>query len=147
MFLSTIKFIYLVSCPFIMKAEEHLRAFHEHRAVVDWAVDRGLEQSQRIIGVHASRGAIGLLSYYLHKEHKIDVGFQLNHRWFKSPRVGERLPEFENKGVILPKLIQLETQCENLSYGSQKPETDIKGVLQLFNETENMLQEMIGNEK
>ncbi len=130
-----------------MKEEEHLNAFNEHRAVIDWAIDRGIEKSQRIIASHASRGAIELLSYYLHKKNKIDSGFQLNHRWFKSPRVGSRLPEFEKKELLLPKLIKLETLCENLAYGSQKPSVEVRKSVELLNEVEKLLNEMITDEK
>ncbi len=130
-----------------MKEEEHLNTFNEHRAVIDWAVDRGIEKSQRIIAAHASRGAIELLSYYLHKKSKIDSGFQLNHRWFKSPQVGSRLPEFEKKEILLPKLVKLETVCENLTYGSQKPTSEIRESVELFNEAEKLLKGLVKNEE
>ncbi len=130
-----------------MKEEEHLNAFNEHRAVIDWAIDRGIEKSQRIIAAHASRGALELLSYYLHKKSIIESGFQLNHRWFKSPQVGKRLPEFEKKELLLPKLIRLETLCENLTYGSQKPSSEVRKSIELLNEVEKLLNELITNEK
>lgn len=130
-----------------MKEEEHLNAFNEHRAVIDWAIDRGIEKSQRIVAAHASRGALELLSYYLHKQKKIDAGFQINHRWFKSPQVGSRLPEFEKKELILPKFVKLETMCENLTYGSQKPASEIKELVELFNEVERFLDELIEPDK
>ena len=129
-----------------MKEDEHLNAFEEHRAVIDWAIDRGIEKSQRIIATHASRGAIELLSFYLHKLNKIDSGFQINHRWFKSPQAGRKLPEFEKKGVIVPKLVELENSCENLTYGSEKPAGEIKKVVELFNEVERLLKELTGDE-
>ena len=147
MSLSTISFIYSVTYSTVMKKEEHLSAFEEHRAVIDWAIDRGIERSQRIIAAHASRGALELLSYYLHKLNMIDPGFQINHRWFKSPQVGNRLPEFEKKGLILPKLVRLENICENLTYGSQKQPRDIKEIVELFNEVERLLNELMSHEK
>ena len=147
MSLSTINFIYSVTYSTVMKEEEHLSAFEEHRAVIDWAIDRGIERSQRIIASHASRGALELLSYYLHKLNMIDPGFQINHRWFKSPQVGNRLPEFEKKGLILPRLVRLENVCENLTYGSQKQANDIKEIVELFNEVERLLNELMSHEK
>ncbi len=126
-----------------MKEEEHLNAFEEHRAVIDWAIDRGIEKSQRVIATHASRGAIELLSYYLHKLDKIDAGFQINHRWFKSPQVGNRLPEFDKKELLVPKFVKVETLCENLTYGSQKPVNEIKELVELFNDVEGLLNELI----
>ena len=143
MLFSTINFIYSVTYQTVMKEEKHLNAFEEHRAVIDWAIDRGVEKSQRIIATHASRGAIELLSYYLHKFNKIDAGFQINHRWFKSPQVGSRLPEFEKKELLVPKFVKVETLCENLTYGSQKAVNEVKELVELFNEVERLLNELI----
>ncbi len=130
-----------------MREEEHFNAYGEHRTVIDWAIDRGIERSQRTIAMHASRGAIELLSFYLHKAKKIDQGFQINHRWFKSPQAGSRLPEFEKKEVIVPKLVELENSCENLTYGSQKAAGEIRKAVELFNKVEELLNGLIGNER
>ena len=130
-----------------MKEEEHFNAYSEHRSVIDWAIDKGVEQSQRTIAMHASRGAVELLSLFLHKAKKIEQGFQINHRWFKSPQVGKRLPEFEEKERIVPKLVKLENLCENLTYGSQKPAREIKEVVELFNEVEKLLKGLAEDEK
>lgn len=130
-----------------MKEEEHSNAYREHRSVIDWAIDKGVEQSQRTIAMHASRGAVELLSLYLHRAKKIDQGFQINHRWFKSPQAGRKLPEFEKKEIIVPKLVKLENNCENLTYGSQKPANEIKEAVELLNEVEELLNELIGSEK
>ena len=130
-----------------MKEEEHFNAYSEHRSVIDWAIDKGVEQSQRTISMHASRGAIELLSLYLHKANKIDQGFQINHRWFKSPQAGRKLPDFEKKSAIVPKLVKLENRCENLTYSSQKPASKIREVVELFNEVEKLLKELAVNEK
>ena len=109
-----------------MKIEEHMKAFEEHRAAIDWAIDRGLQASQRIVGTHASRAVTELFSAYLHKISKIDPGFQINHRWFKSHSAGERFPDFPKKETILNKMIKLENMAENLTYGAQKQEKEIK---------------------
>lgn len=130
-----------------MKIEEHLKAFQEHRDAVDWAINRGIEKSQRIIGGHASRGLVELLSAYLHKINKIDAGFQINHRWFKSAKVGEKFPDFPNKNTIIPKMVEVENNSENITYGSQKSEKEIKRIIEVANEVETLLKEVIGNEK
>ena len=65
-----------------------MKAYEEHKAVITWAVDRGIENSQRIIGSHASRGIVELFSAFLHECGKIDIGFQVNHSWFKSSNAG-----------------------------------------------------------
>lgn len=130
-----------------MKAEEHIKAYVEHRDVVDWAINRGVEQSQRTIGTHAFRSIVELLSAYLHKINKIDIGFQINHRWFKGNKVEERLPDFPDKKIIIHKMIELENKSENLSYGSQKPKEEIKEVIRLMNELATMLEGLMKNEK
>ena len=85
------------------------------------------------------------MSVPIHKKSKINSGFQLNHRWFKSPQVGSRLPEFEKKELLLPKLVKLETICENLTYGSQKPANEIRESVELFNEAEKLLKGLMEN--
>lgn len=88
-----------------MKIEDHQKALDEHKEVLfKWALDfKGLENSQRIIGLHTSRAAIELLSIFLRKNKLISRGFQVNHRWFKSKKVSDRLPEFKDKDAIIEK--------------------------------------------
>ena len=131
-----------------MKTESHIEAFEEHKETIfEWALDiHGIEKSQRIVGLHASRGIVELLSAYLHKKKLIDEGFQLNHRWFKSEKVSERLPEFENKAEVLKKMVRLENMCENLSYGAKKPAETTEKLLSLFTEIENMIMSMMKHE-
>ena len=124
-----------------MKIESHLESFREHKETIfDWAIKiKGLKDSQRIIGMHASRAIIDLLAVYLLKNNLIDSGMQLNHRWFKSKKVTERLPEFEGKNETLSKMIELELLCEDLTYGSPKPENQIKKAVEIFRELEKKL--------
>lgn len=127
-----------------MNIDDHLKAFQEHKeAIFDWAIGvKGILNSQRIIGLHASRGIIELLSAFLHEEEKITSGAQLNHRWFKSRKCGERLPEFSKKEVITPQLVELELLCEDLTYGKKKPPKDIERAIRLFNEIEKEISEL-----
>ena len=76
-----------------MKKEDHQKAYEEYRDALNWAIDRGIEKSQRVIGLHVSRAAVELLSIYLHELSIIDIGFQINHRWFKTEKVSERFPD------------------------------------------------------
>lgn len=124
-----------------MKIESHKEAFEEHKnTIFKWALEvYGLDKSQRIVGLHVSRAAIELLSIYLHKNNLIDEGFQLNHRWFKSNKVSERLPEFPNKNRITKKMVELENLSESLSYGTQKPVDETKAAIKLFKEIENLI--------
>lgn len=130
-----------------MKEEEHLKAFNEHRAAIDWAISRGTEKSQRIIGTHASRGIVELISAYLHRINRITPGFQINHRWFKSGDVSSRLPEFPKKSIIISKISELENKSEMLTYGSQRAESEINSTIQLFNEIENLIRGLYDAEK
>lgn len=135
--------VYILShISFIMKIENHLESFKEHKETIfDWAIGvKGLKASQRIIGTHASRGIVDLLAVYLLRKNLIHAGTQLNHRWFKSKSVMDRLPEFENKNKIVPKMVELELLCEDLTYGAPKSEEKIKDVINLFNELEEILQ-------
>jgi len=128
-----------------MKWEVHKEAYEIHRkAIFRWALEiEGLDKSQRIVGLHASRGIIELLSWFLHKHKLVSDGFQLNHRWFKSSKVEERLPEFDNKDTILKKIIELENLCENLSYGKDKPESESEKAINLFRELEEVINKLI----
>lgn len=134
-----------------MKIENHLESYKEHKETIfDWALKiKGLKNSQRVIGLHASRGIIDLLMVYLLTKKIIDSGIMINHRWFKSKSVLERLPEFENKKEICEEIIKLELLCEDLSYGAPKSEEKIKEALLLFNKIEDKLKvkEKPSNEK
>ena len=127
-----------------MKEEEHTEAFEAHKKTIfSWALEiNGLENSQRIIGLHASRGIIELLSNYLHKNKLVKPGFQLNHRWFKSKKIYDKLPEFDNKEEIIGSLIKLENLCEKLSYGKKKPIEEIEMAIKLFNELEEKIKKL-----
>lgn len=126
-----------------MRIEAHLDAFEERKETIfKWGLEiRGIEKSQRIVGDNASKAIVELLSAYLHKTNKIDEGFQLNHSWFKSEKILNRLPEFESKNTIVEKMIILENYCESLSYGISKPVERIKDVIKLFNELEESIKE------
>lgn len=126
-----------------MKIESHLESYKEHRETIfDWALKvKGIKNSQRIIGLHASRGIIDLLSAYLLKKSLIDAGIKINYRRFKSKRVLEKIPEFDNKEKVCDDIIKLELLCEDLTYGSPKPEEKIKEAIWLFTKIEGELKD------
>ena len=128
-----------------MKPEFHLQAFDERKdTILRWAVEtRGIDKSQRIIGDNASKAIVELLSAYLHKKRMVEEGFQLNHIWFKSESVNQRLPEFDNKASVTTKMIELEKICEKLSYGTPKHIERSKEALSLFRELENLIKGMM----
>jgi len=127
-----------------MKIDQHEKAFEEYRKnIMEIALTRGLLESQRTIGFSASRGIVELLSIYLHKINKLDIGAQLNHRWFKSEKISEQLPDFRGKAKILKDMILLENLSESLSYGSEKTLDDIKTVVELFNKLEKAIMELM----
>jgi len=124
-----------------MKLENHLESYKEHKETIfDWALKvKGIENSQRVIGLHASRAIIDLLSVFLLERNLIDPGVQINHRWFKSRKVMDQLPDFQNKEKIVTLMVELELLCEDLTYGSPKPEEKIKEAVILFNKLETEL--------
>ncbi len=128
-----------------MRPEAHLDAFEERKeTIMKWAVEvRGIDNSQRIIGDNASRAIAELLSAFLHKNHKIEEGFQLNHSWFKSEKVMQRLPEFDGKQEIVSQMIALEKVCEKLSYGVPHQKKSIEESLLLFRTLEEQLKGML----
>ena len=131
-----------------MRIEDHEESLKEHKETIfRWAVEvKGVEHAQRIIGLHASRAIMDMLSIYLLKKGKISPGKQLNHRWFKSTKAAEKIPEFENKKDIVGKTVELEIVCERLAYGSKRPVSEIKKALELFNELEQKIKGL-DNEK
>ena len=126
-----------------MKLENHLESYKEHKETIfDWALKvKGIKNSQRVIGTHASRAMVDLLAVHLLKRNLISPGLQLNHRWFKSEKILEKLPEFENKKEICEDMIKLELLCEDLTYGSPKTEEKIKEAIFLFNKIELRLKD------
>ena len=126
-----------------MKLENHLESYKAHKETIfDWALKvKGIKNSQRVIGTHSSRAMVDLLAVYLLKRNLISPGLQLNHRWFKSEKILEKLPEFENKKEICKDMIKLELLCEDLTYGSPKPEEKIKEAIVLFNKIEQRLKD------
>ena len=124
-----------------MKLENHLESYKAHKETIfDWALKvKGIKNSQRVIGTHGSRAMVDLLAVYLLKRNLISPGLQLNHRWFKSKNILEKLPEFKNKKEICEDMIRLELLCEDLTYGSPKPEEKIKEAIILFNKLEAKL--------
>ena len=128
-----------------MRIESHRASFEVHkRALFKWALEEeGLENAQIIVGLHASRGIIELLSILLHTKNIIDEGFQINHRWFKSNKVREKFPEFKNKETIIAKMVELENLCETLAYGTEKPIEKTEEAIKLFKELEDILTGML----
>ena len=126
-----------------MKLENHLESYKAHKETIfDWALKvKGIKNSQRVIGTHGSRAMVDLLAVYLLKRNLISPGLQLNHRWFKSEKILEKLPEFENKKEICGDMIKLEILCEDLTYGSPKTEEKIKEAVLLFNKIELRLKD------
>jgi len=129
-----------------MRFEDHVSAFKEHkRSIFEWALRvLGLEHSQRTVGLHASRGIVELLSAYLHRTERITAGAQLNHRWFKSRNVLERLPVFPEREAIVELLVELENLSEGLTYGAPHKREEIEHALELFSRTESMIRKLDG---
>lgn len=128
-----------------MKTETHEEAFEVHRkAIFSWGLEiEGIENAQRIIGLHAARGIMELLSLFFHKKKIVSPGFQLNHSWFKSEKVVDKLPDFPNKKEIVEKLVKLENLCEVLTYGKKKPVSETEKAVKLFEELEASIKKIL----
>lgn len=128
-----------------MKLKTHEEAFEVHKkAIFTWALEiEGIEKAQRIVGVHASRGIVELLSLFLHKKELVKSGLQLNHRWFKSEKILQKLPDFINKREVVRKMVQLENLCEILSYGKKRPVSETEKAIQLFKELEEDIKKIL----
>lgn len=129
-----------------MKAESHLKSFEEHkRNIFVWALEiNGVENSQKTVGLNASRGIVELLAAFLEEENKVSPGFHLNHRWFKSGKIYSKLPEFPKKKTVVEKMTSLENLSETLTYGSPKPVEQIKKAVFLFKELEDVINGLRG---
>jgi len=127
-----------------MKEEEHEKAFREHKETIfEWGFEqRGISNSQRIIGLNASRAIVELLSSYIHRKRLVNSGFQVNHRWFKSNKIYQKIPDFEGKNEILDKMVELENICERISYGKSKPIEYVEKAIKLFNELEELINKL-----
>jgi len=128
-----------------MKLEDHKDSFEAHRKTIfSWAIEvQGLSNSQRIVGVHASRGIIELLSLFLHGKNLVKSGFQLNHRWFKSQKVYSKIPNFKGKKEIIDLMVDLEKLCELLSYGKKRSTDDTEKAIKLFKELEEKINKLL----
>ncbi len=109
-----------------MKYENHVEAFNERKETIKkWGLDiRGIENSQRIIGDNASKAIVELLSAYLHKKRLVEEGFQLNHSWFKSERVNEKLPEFDTEKIDFAQTPHFSSRESKINFrGAQELQT------------------------
>ena len=59
---------------------------------------------------------------------------------FKSIKVKDKLPDFEEKDKLTAKIVELELLCGDLSYGAPKPVQKIEKTLELFKELEKEIE-------
>ena len=85
-----------------------------------------------------------MLAAYLIKEKKIEASAHLNHRWFKSSSIGEKMPDFQGKDEILKEMNSLENKAEILTYGAAKSAKDIKEAAEIFALIESRLKKLLG---
>lgn len=124
-----------------MRMEDHLNALKEHEENLKLAIERGLLKNQRNIAYNASQASVELFSMYMHKLDLIAIGENLDHRIFKSKTVDNRIPQdFPKKDKALALMRKLEEKRNVLCYGKARPESEIKDVINSYNE----LKEIIG---
>lgn len=107
--------------------EKHLQRIKEHLEEINDAIDEGMEKKPITIGFHCSACSIDLLELYLHTAHKIPLGLQLRHNWFKRPKPGQKIislperkigAEFDDKERIYDLIYTIEGNRETLLYGN-----------------------------
>ena len=128
-----------------MKMDEHKKRLKEHLDAVEWAIKRGLRESQSTIGFHVPAALVEMVSIYLRQQKLIPEGMQVNHLWFRSlKKADEVFPfEFRNKQKIFGLMKEIEEKRDSLVYGITKEEKEIEKFLENFHRLRTILEDMI----
>jgi len=103
--------------------EEHKKIAKEFLDDVNEKIKAGLlVERQKIIGFAASEASVNLFAVLLHKNNLVEPSFNINHRYFASKKIAERMFNFDfgNKDKILSLLINQEDYRNRLCYGKEK---------------------------
>ncbi len=134
--------------------EKHLQRIKEHLEEINDAIDEGMEKKPITIGFHCSACSIDLLELYLHTAHKISMGMQIKHNWFKRPKPGQKiipLPErkigveFDEKEYIYDLIYTIEGNRETLLYGNATVER-VQEVYTSFQKLKDLLEKKLAQE-
>ncbi len=134
--------------------EKHLQRIKEHLEEINDALDEGMEKKPITIGFHCSACSIDLLELHLHATHKIPLGMQIKHNWFKRPKPGQKIiplaerkigAEFEDKERIYDLIYTIEGNRETLLYGNATFEK-VQEVYAAFQKLKDLLEKKLAQE-
>ena len=134
--------------------EKHLQRIKEHLEEINDAIDEGMEKKPITIGFHCSACSIDLLELYLHSTHKIPLGMQVRHNWFKKPKEGQKIiplaerkigAEFDEKERIYDLMYTIEGNRETLLYGNATFER-VREVYTVFQKLKEILEKKLAQE-
>lgn len=126
-----------------MNIEKHLERLKESIEVIDEGITKDITKRQRTIGFSVSAASADMFEIFLHKNKFVDPGFIVKHEWFKSKnKIKEKFPfDFKDKERILELMTSIEESRDPLCYGTPKPESLIKEVINKFNELRSMFKD------
>ena len=113
--------------------QEHERKVKQLQEDINEKINKNiLLERQEILGFATSELATNLFAILMHKKHLIDMGFNVNHRFFVSDKRASSVFnfDFKNKKEILELMVKQEKFRNKLCYG--KPE-EIKIVQEVLN--------------
>ena len=131
-----------------MKAEEHEKAYEEHKRNIDRVIEEGIEENQRNLAYNVSQGSVELFAILLHKLNLIQgSGDQFDHRVFKSKGLLDKKIHFDfpEKKKILELMKKIEDERNALCYGSRKTAERIKNAIENFNELRKIINKELEN--
>ncbi len=129
--------------------EEHKTAVKELLEDISEKIRAGLLlRRQKIIGFAASEASTNLFALFLHKKELISPGFNVNHKFFASPkRAKDTFQEvFEKKDSLLELLIQQELFRDKLCYGKSKDEKTVQEAVKNVFELKKLVEELLGEQ-
>ena len=134
--------------------EKHLQRIKEHLEEINDAIDEGMEKKPITMGFHCSACSIDLLELHLHATHKIPLGMQIKHNWFKRPKPGQKIiplverkigTEFDDKERIYDLMYTIEGNRETLLYGNATFEK-VQEVYAAFQKLKDLLEKKLDQE-
>ena len=129
--------------------DEHKRIVKEFLDDINEKIKAGLLiERQKIIGFSGSEAATNLFALFLHKKNLIEPGFNVNHRFFASQRIAEKIFcfDFPLKEKIINLLVNQEMYRNKLCYGRAKDEGVVNSAIKNLFEIKKLLEEGEENE-
>ena len=123
--------------------QEHERKVNELQEDINEKINRNLLlERQEIIGFSASELSTNIFAIFLHKKNLINLGFNLNHRFFVSEKRANSVFDFEfvNKKKLIELLVKQESYRSKLCYGKAEDIEIVKKALENLNKLKKEIQ-------